>query len=230
MSAATAPPAADATHPALPRALGLRDMVLFNIVAVVSLRWFATAAAAGPSSITLWVLAASAVLRAAGPRGERPGGPLSRRGRHLRLDQARLRRGARFPVRLVLLGQQHPVLSQPADVHRGGGDLRHRTRADRPGGAAGRTCCRPRSWRSGWRCGSTSWACAPGAGCRTSARWAPTSPASCSSASAPTPRFTRPSATPIDAATPRARTSASCPSSTSGPRSRSPSPGSSCAR
>ena len=32
--------------------------MLFNIVAVVSLRWFATAAAAGPSSITLWVLAA----------------------------------------------------------------------------------------------------------------------------------------------------------------------------
>jgi len=46
------------TAPALPRALGLRDMVLFNIVAVLSLRWFATAAAAGPSSITLWVLAA----------------------------------------------------------------------------------------------------------------------------------------------------------------------------
>ena len=58
MSAVTpAVPAAEAGHPALPRALGLRDMVLFNIVAVVSLRWFATAAAAGPSSITLWVLA-----------------------------------------------------------------------------------------------------------------------------------------------------------------------------
>ena len=58
MSAAPAPPAAEPAHPTLPRALGLRDMVLFNIVAVVSLRWFATAAAAGPSSITLWVLAA----------------------------------------------------------------------------------------------------------------------------------------------------------------------------
>jgi amino acid transporter len=41
----------------LPRTLGLRDLVLFNIVAVLSLRWFATAAAAGPSSLTLWVLA-----------------------------------------------------------------------------------------------------------------------------------------------------------------------------
>jgi amino acid transporter len=57
MSTAAAVPEADAAHPVLPRALGLRDMVLFNIVAVVSLRWFATAAAAGPSSITLWVLA-----------------------------------------------------------------------------------------------------------------------------------------------------------------------------
>jgi amino acid transporter len=53
---ATAAPATD--HPTLPRVLDLRDMVLFNVVAVVSLRWFATAAAAGPSSITLWVLAA----------------------------------------------------------------------------------------------------------------------------------------------------------------------------
>jgi glutamate:GABA antiporter len=42
----------------LTRVLGLRDMVLFNLVAVVSLRWVATAAAAGPSSITLWILAA----------------------------------------------------------------------------------------------------------------------------------------------------------------------------
>jgi amino acid transporter len=57
MSAAATTPAAESAHPVLPRALGLRDMVLFNIVAVVSLRWFATAAAAGPSSITLWLLA-----------------------------------------------------------------------------------------------------------------------------------------------------------------------------
>jgi amino acid transporter len=54
--AATATPSA-AVH-ALPRAMGLRDLVLFNIVAVASLRWFATAAAAGPSSVTLWVMAA----------------------------------------------------------------------------------------------------------------------------------------------------------------------------
>jgi glutamate:GABA antiporter len=45
-------------HVELPRILTLRDLVLFNIVAVLSLRWTATAAAAGPSSLTLWVLAA----------------------------------------------------------------------------------------------------------------------------------------------------------------------------
>jgi len=42
----------------LHRALGLRDLVLFNLVAVVGLRWLATAAKAGPSALTLWVLAA----------------------------------------------------------------------------------------------------------------------------------------------------------------------------
>jgi glutamate:GABA antiporter len=50
--APTAPPRVE-----LPRVLTLRDLVLFNIVAVLSLRWTATAAAAGPSSLTLWVLA-----------------------------------------------------------------------------------------------------------------------------------------------------------------------------
>jgi amino acid transporter len=57
MSDATAQ--ADGTSgPPLQRALGLRDLVLFNLVAVVGLRWLATAAKAGPSAITLWILAA----------------------------------------------------------------------------------------------------------------------------------------------------------------------------
>ncbi len=42
----------------LKRALGLRDLVLFNLVAVVGLRWLATAAKSGPSAIALWLLAA----------------------------------------------------------------------------------------------------------------------------------------------------------------------------
>lgn len=41
----------------LPRALGLRDLVLFNLVAVVGLRWLATAGKAGPSALVLWLLA-----------------------------------------------------------------------------------------------------------------------------------------------------------------------------
>ncbi len=41
----------------LPRVLTLRDLVLFNIVAILSLRWTATAAAAGPSSLSMWILA-----------------------------------------------------------------------------------------------------------------------------------------------------------------------------
>lgn len=47
--------AADA--PALARTLTLRDLVLFNIVAVMSIRWLATSAAAGPGSLALWVVA-----------------------------------------------------------------------------------------------------------------------------------------------------------------------------
>lgn len=42
----------------LPRSLGLRDLVLLNVVGVISLRWLATSAAAGPSVLSLWVLAA----------------------------------------------------------------------------------------------------------------------------------------------------------------------------
>jgi amino acid transporter len=37
--------------------MGLGDLVLFNMVAILSLRWLATAAAAGPSSVSFWILA-----------------------------------------------------------------------------------------------------------------------------------------------------------------------------
>ena len=47
-------PGAESLH----RALGVRDLVLFNLVAVLGLRWLATAAKAGPSALALWVLAA----------------------------------------------------------------------------------------------------------------------------------------------------------------------------
>jgi amino acid transporter len=48
----------DETTPSLERALTLRDLVLFNLFAVIGITWVATAAKAGPSSITLWLLAA----------------------------------------------------------------------------------------------------------------------------------------------------------------------------
>lgn len=44
--------------PVLQRELGLRDMVLFNVAAVVSIRWLATAAHIGPGSLGLWAGAA----------------------------------------------------------------------------------------------------------------------------------------------------------------------------
>lgn len=42
----------------LRRVLTLRDLVLFNLVAVLGLRWLATSAKAGPAAIVLWLLAA----------------------------------------------------------------------------------------------------------------------------------------------------------------------------
>ena len=42
------------------RSLGLLDLVLFNTVAIVGLRWVALAGHSGPSSLTLWLLAALA--------------------------------------------------------------------------------------------------------------------------------------------------------------------------
>jgi glutamate:GABA antiporter len=39
------------------RVLGLRDVVLMNIVAVVGMRWIARGARTGPPSVTLWILA-----------------------------------------------------------------------------------------------------------------------------------------------------------------------------
>jgi glutamate:GABA antiporter len=44
--------------PPLPRALKLRDLVLFNLVAVLGLRHLAVAARFGPSSLIIWVIAA----------------------------------------------------------------------------------------------------------------------------------------------------------------------------
>jgi len=43
--------------PRMHRVLGVRDLVLLNIAAVIALRWLSTAAQIGPSSLALWALA-----------------------------------------------------------------------------------------------------------------------------------------------------------------------------
>src|SRR4051812_43775978 len=42
----------------LKRELGLRDLVLFNVAALISTRWIGAAAHAGSGALSLWVLAA----------------------------------------------------------------------------------------------------------------------------------------------------------------------------
>lgn len=44
--------------PTLRKSLGFRDLLLFYIVTTFSLRWVAVAAAAGPSALVIWVIAA----------------------------------------------------------------------------------------------------------------------------------------------------------------------------
>jgi amino acid transporter len=51
-----APPA-----PTLRRAMGFRDLILFYLVTGFSLRWIAQAAAAGPSSVVIWIIGALAL-------------------------------------------------------------------------------------------------------------------------------------------------------------------------
>jgi len=50
------------TPPSLRRALGLGDMVLFFVTTGTNLQWVATAAAAGPSAILVWVIGALAMF------------------------------------------------------------------------------------------------------------------------------------------------------------------------
>src|SRR5207245_1115334 len=47
-----------ATHPSLRRVLTFRDLFLYYVVTGFSLRWIAVAAAAGPSAIVIWIIAA----------------------------------------------------------------------------------------------------------------------------------------------------------------------------
>jgi amino acid transporter len=57
MSLVPTGPERERANQGLIEALGLRDVVLMTVVAVVSLRWIPWAARAGPSSVVLWTLA-----------------------------------------------------------------------------------------------------------------------------------------------------------------------------
>lgn len=48
--------------PVLKPVMGFRDLVLFYVVAVFTLRWIATAAAAGPSAIVIWIIACATLF------------------------------------------------------------------------------------------------------------------------------------------------------------------------
>ena len=52
----TSPPAASAPEAQPRRELGLRDLVLFYVVVTLNLRWLPLAAAAGPSTIIIWLV------------------------------------------------------------------------------------------------------------------------------------------------------------------------------
>src|SRR5437588_9405958 len=56
--APTSEPANSSSHPQLPRVMGFWDVLLFNIATVLGPRWIAAAAHNGPSSISLWIIAA----------------------------------------------------------------------------------------------------------------------------------------------------------------------------
>ena len=53
--------AEESPPPTLKRAMGFRDLVLFYLVTGFSLRWIAQAAAAGPSSVIIWIIGALAL-------------------------------------------------------------------------------------------------------------------------------------------------------------------------
>src|SRR5271165_4882193 len=56
-------PAAEVDAPPQPkRVLGFRDLVMFYVVATLSLRWITVAASAGPSSIVIWFVGLATIF------------------------------------------------------------------------------------------------------------------------------------------------------------------------
>ena len=96
---------------ALERALKTKDIVLFNVAAIVGMRWIALAAANGPSSLFLWVLAGVAFFIPQGFAVTALASAIPEEGGLYVWTKRGLRRAPRFHGGLALLGQQHPLLS-----------------------------------------------------------------------------------------------------------------------
>src|SRR5690349_21761229 len=116
--------------PQLVRGLKLRDLILFNLVAVLGLRHLGTTAKFGPGSLLMWLIAAFfffipqglAVIELSSRFPKEAG---------FFLDETRVRRRSWVFVRLVLLDQQRPLLSEPPDFSGGDRDFYFRERRDR---------------------------------------------------------------------------------------------------
>ncbi len=62
-SPTTSPPSPPhGTSPQPKRVLGLRDLVMFYVVATLSLRWIAVAASAGPSTLVIWLIGLATIF------------------------------------------------------------------------------------------------------------------------------------------------------------------------
>ena len=59
---ANRPAAEHDTSPQPKRVLGFRDLVMFYVVATLSLRWIAVAASAGPSTVVIWLIGLATIF------------------------------------------------------------------------------------------------------------------------------------------------------------------------
>ena len=114
----------------LRRTLGLADVVLFFVVAGSNLQWVATAAAAGASSISVWLIGGLAMFAPIAIAVVFLSSQSSRRRRHVRLEQARLRAVCGIHYRLDVLGEQSSIFSGAA-LLRGRQRALHRGREGR---------------------------------------------------------------------------------------------------
>ena len=94
----------------LERALKTRDLVLFNVAAIVGMRWIALAAANGPSSLFLWVLAAICFFIPQGFAVVALTSAIPEEGGLYVWTSQAFGRSAGIPRRVPLLGLEHHVL------------------------------------------------------------------------------------------------------------------------